>query len=174
MKKLFVVVTIAAGALAFAGQALADTQELTVTPFNTTPGATADTDVDVFVPTTAAATAKIAVYVPAGYVVNTALPAGSKIGAVDAELSIAGAMVEATGSINADDPARYATDPASQACAAGTHAAVWLVTLTDAGQTLSVAVFVDPTTDIRRGCVREDTAPLIGPYAVLTPKKREP
>jgi hypothetical protein len=144
--KLVVVVAITAGALVFAGQALADTQELTVTPFSSTPGATADTDIDVFVPTTAAATQKVAVYVPAGYVVNTALPSGTKVGDVDAELSIAGAMVEATGSINADDPAKYATDPTLPSCAPGTHAAVWLATLTAAGQTLSVAVYVDPTT----------------------------
>ena len=69
MRKLLFLFCLAC-TLAGAPSALADTQELLVTPYATVAGAKADTDIDLFVPETSAPTAKVAVYVPAGFDLN--------------------------------------------------------------------------------------------------------
>src|SRR5205085_2340317 len=48
----------------------------------------------------------------------------------------------ATGKVFVDNPANYLT----QTCAPGTHAAVWLLKTTAAGQEVDVPVYVDPAT----------------------------
>src|SRR5207247_2498449 len=65
-------------ALVAVPSALADTQELLISPFSTVAGAKADTDISVFVPETAAPTAKIAVYVPAGFDLDLSGALGAK------------------------------------------------------------------------------------------------
>jgi len=138
-----------AGALGIVPSAFADTQELLVTPYSTTGGAKADTDIDVFSPDTAAPTAKFAVYVPTGFDLDLTGTPGTKIGDASAVLlakQLGGTKVQATGSVTVDDPAKYATDPAAQACDANPHAAVWHLTLVASAQTIDVPIFVDRTT----------------------------
>ena len=85
------------------------------------------------------------IYAPTGYTAVLAQPAGTQIGTVEAQVQvrepIAGAVLPLTGTITAANPAAYTTNQ----CAPGTHAAVWLLTLQAAGQTLTVPVYVDPT-----------------------------
>jgi hypothetical protein len=132
--------------LALAAPALADTDELDVLPFVTTPGAVAPTAIDLSVPTTAAPTAKVAVYVPAGYVLDLTAPAGTKVGGGTVQLvGPSGSSAGGEGDLIADDPAKYEANPQAQACAPGRHAAVWLLSTTIGGQPLQTAVFVDAT-----------------------------
>lgn len=146
MRKL-IFLALLVGAFTIVPSALADTQELLVTPFSTAAGGKADTDIDVFSPETAAPTAKVAVYVPG--TVDVSGPVGTKVGTADATLlakQLGGTKVQATGTITVDDPAKYAADPAAMACDANAHAAVWSLALTSTAGTLQVPVFVDRTT----------------------------
>ena len=148
MRKLLFLFCLAC-TLAGAPSALADTQELLVTPYATVAGAKADTDIDLFVPETSAPTAKVAVYVPAGFDLNLSGAPNTKIGDATGEVlakGLGGVKLSLTGAITVDDPAKYASDPVSQACDANPHAAVWLLTLSASGQSLSIPVFVDRTT----------------------------
>ena len=147
MKRLFVLAALCVGALMLVGEAPAttrdtDTQELLVVPFNTAPGAQTDTDIEVYVPPTDAATAKVSIYAPTGYGVNTSLAPGTKIGDIEGAVNIKqlGTNVDVTGTLTTDDPAKYATDPNAQACAPGTHAAVWVASIGASGSALERAV----------------------------------
>lgn len=165
MIRIVTLLALATGALMFAAPAFADTQELIVQPFPASLGAKADTDIDLAIPETEAPTAKIQVYVPAGYTVDLSAAPGKALGNVDATLNakdLGGTDVQATGTIVVDDPLKYTADPRAQACAAGQHAAVWLLNLTASGQTIQLPVFVDPTTgaDTANGAYVLQTCPL--------------
>jgi len=94
--------------------------------------------------------ARVELFVPQGYVVDLTQRIGSKIGAgIAAILDASGAPsgpAFADGVLVVADPATFATDPAAQACAPGTHAAAWEVSLSVLGQTLSLPIFLDPVT----------------------------
>lgn len=90
------------------------------------------------------ATAKVAVYVPAGYGTRIDRVPGTVIGSVlDASVDVVGAVGRATGTVVAGDPAAYTAD----ACAPGTHLAVWLVHLTGDGLDQTIPLYVDPVLD---------------------------
>jgi hypothetical protein len=109
--------------------------ELFVFPFATTPGATAETDVDLSLPPSSTlAIASVTVYVPAGYALDGDRPVGSAIGA--ATVFAAGSPVPLSAGLFTADPAASAADP----CAPGSHAAVWTAALGSS----SLTVFVDP------------------------------
>jgi hypothetical protein len=148
--------------------AFADTQELLVTPYSTTVGGKADTDIDIFSPDTAAPTAKVAVYIPGSLDLTGAV--GTKIGDASAVLlakQLGGTKVQATGTITVDDPAKYAADPTAAACDANQHAAVWLLTLSASGQSIAVPLFIDQTTGadtalgsfVLQACLRSPDVP---------------
>lgn len=86
------------------------------------------------------------IYVPTGYTATLNQAAGTQIGTVGAQVQvrepIAGAVLPLEGTIRTDNPATHAANQ----CAPGPHAAVWVLTLTASGQTLTVPVYVDPTT----------------------------
>ena len=85
------------------------------------------------------------IYAPTGYTAVLAQAAGTQVGTVEAQVQvrepIAGAVLPLTGTITAASPAAYTANQ----CAPGTHAAVWLLSLQAAGQTLTVPVYVDQT-----------------------------
>jgi hypothetical protein len=92
-------------------------------------------------------TAAVELLVPRGYTVDLALPAGREIGVVFADIAdAAGSPSRASTAavLVVDDPAKYAADPAARACAPGLHAAVWVAPLSVLGQSLMLAVFLDP------------------------------
>jgi hypothetical protein len=91
-------------------------------------------------------TTQISVSVPQGYSLDLTRPVGSEVG------DLGGSLVDATGggytSVDAtlvtEDPAKYASNAAAQACAPGTHAAVWSATFPVlGGRSLSLPLFVD-------------------------------
>jgi hypothetical protein len=91
--------------------------------------------------------AAINVYVGAGYAAKLDQPAATVIGAVDATAfsHTVGLALPLTGTVATDAPASYTAQ--STACArTPTSAAVWILNLSVAGQTLKVPVFVNPTT----------------------------
>jgi hypothetical protein len=133
-------------ALALAVPALGDTQELDVRAWQNGLGTTAETEIDVYATQSGAATAKVTVYAPTGYNANLSAAVGTKLGTADSVFSEAGATKEMTGDVLADDPTKYASDPTAQACAPGTHAAVWTLTLGSGADAQTVHFFVDPAT----------------------------
>src|SRR5262249_7457296 len=63
----------------------------------------------------------------------------------EADLSVSGTDVPAQGTVAEADASGAATDPAAQACAPGPHAAEWTMSLSANGQSLTVPIYVDPT-----------------------------
>jgi hypothetical protein len=142
MRKLFVSVILVALALAASASAGASTPTFVAATFVTTPGALSDVDLDLTVSSENAAPAKIVIYVPQGYGLNTATPSGSTVGAIDATALLSGNPLQIpTGSIVVDNPANYTANPEAQACAPGTHAAVWLAHVAN----FTIPIYIDPT-----------------------------
>ena len=79
--------------------------------------------------------------------VDLARPVGDDVGFLFVELLDVGgtSSISASGEIVVEDPAKYVTDPAAQACAPGTHSAVWLAALRVLGQELRLPLFLDST-----------------------------
>jgi len=91
--------------------------------------------------------ARVSVFVPQGYALDLGRSAGTKVASVIAFVGdVAGVSspVFVDGEVVVDDPAKYASDAAAQACAPGTHAAVWRATLSVLGQPFDMPIFLDP------------------------------
>jgi hypothetical protein len=154
LKKFLAGVALAAAALLLGAAAPAraedTTYELDAVAYQSGVGRVADTELDLYFPSSTAAPAAITTYVPAGYTLATGQAAGTQVGVVDGgAVLFSGAERPITGSqIVADDPAKHAGD----ACAPGTHTAVWIANVTiDTGGgplTIPVPIYVDPTTGV--------------------------
>jgi hypothetical protein len=137
------------GALFAAGNALAAfTPTIAVGHQPASTGASGTTSIRVVVPRDDDPLFKATIYVPVGYTATLNQPTGTQIGDLPSERTqvqvrepIAGAVLPLSGVITTDNPANHTTS----ACAPGLHAAVWLLTLSLAGQTLTVPAYVDPT-----------------------------
>jgi hypothetical protein len=127
--------------LGASGAAAATTPSLLAVPFRTTPGVVADTELDLTFQDQGAPPAKVVLYVAKGYSANMSQAVGTKIADVFGTVSAGGSTQSPTGQIVVDEPSKYATDAQAQACAPGTHTAVWLIQI----GALSIPVFVDPT-----------------------------
>jgi hypothetical protein len=101
------------------------------------------TTIHVSIPAATAAIAAINIFVPSGYGAALTQPAGTSIGNVDAQALAhdGGLTLPLSGSVTTDDPAKHTTDP----CSPITNAAVWIMNLSVAGETLHVPVYVNPT-----------------------------
>ena len=143
MRRFFLSIVLAALALIGSASAAASTPTLVAVTFVATPGALSDVDLDLTVSAPDnAPPAKIVIYVPTGYGLNTSTPAGSKVGTIDATAVLGGSSLTIpTGDIVADNPANYVSQPAAQACAPGTHAAVWVAH----AASFAIPIYVDPT-----------------------------
>ncbi len=144
MGRFVLLATVLAGlALAAAAPAFGDTTEFYAIAYDTALGRSSDTELDVFLPPSGPAEASIVFYAPQGYGVTVGQPAGTKIGAVAANVTVGGSTtaVEADGDLVADDPAKYV----GNTCAPGIHAAVFVANLSAAGVTVQVPLYVDPT-----------------------------
>jgi hypothetical protein len=130
------VATAAAAALALAGNAFA-TQTIAVSQSSTSltiKASQAQSDPQ---------PAKITIYVPGGYQLNTSAAAGSKIGTTSGHVFARDLNVQLPleGDVVVDDPAKHTTDT----CSPGAHTAVWILQLTVAGNTINLPVYVSPT-----------------------------
>ena len=135
-------------ALALAGNALSKTQ-LVVTGATET-GASAQTIVQVKEEQTDAAPFKISIYLPTGYIANLGQSVGVQIGTVDAGLQallVSTDVIAASGTVLVGDKSASALQASATQCTGtATHAAIWVMRIQVAGQTLDVPLFVDPTT----------------------------
>lgn len=91
------------------------------------------------------ALAKTTMYVPAGYSLKLGDAPGSRIGETYVAYLDGGGFSSGDGTVTTGDPATLPGDPAAQACAPGSHAAVWVVSYKAGKQTGSVRFYVDPT-----------------------------
>jgi hypothetical protein len=145
--KTLLVATAAALMLAFASSAVAAyTPHLSITHTPLTLAGGGSTDLTVSFDQADDATAKVTIYVPQGYTGTLGAAAGTQLGTIDASI-IAFAIsptqpLPLKGVIQADDPAKYVTNP----CSPGTHEAVWLLRLQAAGTELAVPGYVDTVT----------------------------
>jgi hypothetical protein len=145
--KTLLVATAAALSLAFAGSALAAyTPHLAITHTPLTLAGGGTTDLSISFDQADDATAKVTIYVPQGYTGTLGVSPGTQLGTIDASI-IAFAIsptqpLPLKGVIQADDPAKYVTNP----CSPGTHEAVWLLRLQAAGTELAVPGYVDTVT----------------------------
>lgn len=101
------------------------------------------TTIHIGIPQSTDPIARIAIYVPAGYVANLTAPAATTIGDVTASgfARDLGLTVPLSGSVVIDNAIQHVSD----VCAPGAHAAVWILNLSVAGQTIALPVYVDPT-----------------------------
>src|SRR5919199_3368442 len=137
----------AAAALALAAPSMAQNEpEFTVVPYDVALGQVADTELDLILPSSTAAPAKVTIYAAPGYTADLTQAPGTKVGDVFATVASGGASLDVRGDVVADNPANYAADPRAQACAPGTHAAVWVITITLGGTSLRIPIYVDATT----------------------------
>ena len=139
MKTILRLVTVGAvgvTALAFAGNALA-TQRLSVTQSATS------LTIKVTQDATDQQPAKIQIYVPAGYTLNTSAAPGATIGTTTGVVIArdqGNIDLPLTGDVLVADPAQHAKD----ACSQGAQA-VWVLQLSVAGQTINLPVYINAT-----------------------------
>jgi hypothetical protein len=134
-------------ALAFAGSALAaNTATVAVSHTPMVLNGSSSTTIHVSIPKTTDPIAAINIYVPAGYTPNLSQAAGTNIGSVEASaFSYDNSLtLPLSGSVTTDAPANHASD--SSACArTAASAAVWILNLSVAGQTIALPLYINPT-----------------------------
>lgn len=155
MNRRFRLATLVAGALvglAFAGSALASyTPRLAVSHNVVATAGAHPTTIHVSVPQSDDPTAVLQIYAPAGYTFAASAP-GTTLGAASGTIFArdTGLTLPLAGTVVAADPAQY-TGPPNNVCSPGTHFAVWLLSLSVAGQTIAIPIYVDPTAGAEAG-----------------------
>jgi hypothetical protein len=134
--KLAVLALASTAALALAGNALA-AQKLSVTQTATS------LTIKVSQAQTDPQPAKIQIFVPTGYSLNTAAAPGTVIGTTSGSVFARDANIPLPLS---GDVVVAAPNTDAAPCFTGTHLAVWVLRLQVAGQSISLPVAVDPTT----------------------------
>jgi hypothetical protein len=173
-KPIRLIVFACAGALALAVAALAAasyTPSMGIFQATYKPGGKAPVTVVVAQEQADDPTARIVIYAPAGYNVTLGQAAGTTIGTVAAGvqvLDLSQNRIVLTGSVKADAPANYVSNP----CAPGLHEAVWTLNAALPGQPANpIPVYVDHTTGAEAGfssakmtvCFRDPTLPAADP-----------
>jgi len=137
MSKLAIVL-VPALTLVLPAAAGADTPTFEAATFNAAVGATSDVDLDLSISADNASPARIVIYAPQGYSLNTGVPANTSVGTIDATAVVGGTSLQIPeGKIVSDNPANYTAN----ACAPGAHTAVWVA---HAGS-FAIPIYVDPT-----------------------------
>jgi len=135
--------TGAAAALAVAAPAMASyTPRLAVSHKTVSKAGNHPTTIHVTMPAADDPTARIQILVPPGYSLSPKAP-GTVIGSGTGDVLARdqGLTLPLTGPVTEADPAAHATD----ACDPKAHVAVWVLTLSVAGQGLALPVYVDQT-----------------------------
>jgi hypothetical protein len=133
--KLAVLAGAVTTALAFAGNALA-VQKLSISQSATS------LTIKVTQAQTDQQPAKITIYVPSGYTINSSAAPGTTIGTTSGSIFARDANIPLplSGNVVVAPPSTNAPG-----CATGTHMAVWNLALSVAGQAINLPVHVDPT-----------------------------
>src|SRR5262245_15710142 len=94
-------------------------------------------------------TAQLAIYAPAGTTVKTDAAPGATVGTVTAQIAahlLGGAIVPLAGEVKVAPPGAVTPTQVAQCAGPGvTPTVIWLMSLTAAGQTLNVPIYVVPT-----------------------------
>jgi hypothetical protein len=144
MKRGLTLAAVAAVVLVLAGVALAaNTASISVTHTPMATSSSQATTIHVKIPQATDPIARIAIYAPSGYTANLGAAAGSTIGQVGASAFArdTGLILPLSGSVTTESPAAHTND----VCSPGTNAAVWMLNLSVAGQTVQVPLYVNPT-----------------------------
>jgi hypothetical protein len=141
-------VAAAVGAmLAFGGAAFAaNTGTVAVWHTPLVLGGSSSTTIHINLPQATDPIAAINIYVPPGYTLNTSQAAGTNIGSVDATAFSHdnNLTLPLTGNVTTDAAASHVSD--STTCTGvPTSAAVWILNLSVAGQTIPLPLYVNPT-----------------------------
>jgi hypothetical protein len=140
-------VVAGAAALAFAGSALAaNTATVAVWHTPMVLNGSSSTTIHVSIPKATDPIAAINIYLPAGYTPTLSQAAGTTIGSVEASAFSYdnNLTLPLSGSVTTDAPANHASD--SAACAkTASSAAVWILNLSVAGQTIALPLYVNAT-----------------------------
>jgi hypothetical protein len=133
--------------LAFAQSAFAaNTGSISVTHDPLVLAGSKTTTIHVAVPQTTDPIAAVNIYTPSGYQVNLGQAAGTKIGTVDATAYSQDQKLTLplSGDVTVDNPANHTSD-STQCARTPTSAAVWIMNLSVAGQTIPLPVYVNKT-----------------------------
>lgn len=118
-------------------------------------------------PGTPVPVAQVTIDLAPGYAASALAPgaqAGFAVLSASSGSGLSGAIALVSGELTADDPARYATDLAAQACAPGPYTAVWRFSASVLGLSYTLPIFVGhPTGDTQRVELRFCPPPLAGP-----------
>jgi hypothetical protein len=109
-------------------------------------GGSSSTTIHIALPQATDPIAAINIYLPTGYTLNLSQAPGTNIGSVDAAAFSHdnNLTLPLSGTVTTDAPANHAAD--STACArTATSAAVWILNLSVAGQTIALPLYVNPT-----------------------------
>lgn len=118
-----------------------DSPQLQVIPYVSALGRPTETELDLSIPAGSPAAARVVVYVPNGYGAHLTHVPGTKIADVAATIDARGTRLPLQGQAVADNPASHT----AQSCAPGLHAAVWVIQLPTQTRTLTIPMYVDPT-----------------------------
>jgi hypothetical protein len=137
LRAALVAAVAAATLVAAATAAAANTATVGITVAGTS------TTLHVSVPQATDPIAAINFFVPTGYTANFSAASGTNIGNVDAQANghDVGLTLPLSGPVTVTSP----TAAAGDVCSPGTHAAIWNLNLSVAGQTLVLPVYLDPT-----------------------------
>jgi hypothetical protein len=116
-------------------------------------------------------TAKVTLYAPQGYSSTLDQASGTRLGAARGTVilkRLGGARRHITGSVRADSPSTYTTNPelsthATACTGTASHSAVWVLSLTLNGQPFDIPIYVDPVTasaDTTFGALKLQFCPL--------------
>jgi len=167
MKNVIAALT-AVAALAFAGGALAaNTGTLSVSHDPTVLAGSKSTTIHVSLPQADQPIAAISIYAPSGYQTTLSQAAGTTIGTVDATAfsHTAGLVLPLSGNVVTADPASFA-DKSAQCTGSPTSAAVWVLNLSVAGQTIQLPVYVNPTAGPEQALGAEKISVCLPPWDV--------
>ena len=139
MRRGITIAAATAAALTLAGVALAANGASVGVSQSSSKGTT----IHVSIPQATDPIARIAIYVPAGWSANLGAAAGTTIGQVTASAFSRdqGLILPLSGNVVTDNPAAHTSD----VCSPGSNAAVWILNLTVAGESIQLPLYVNPT-----------------------------
>lgn len=148
--RLGLLAVMGGAALVFAGVALAAYGPTLTVSAGVTDSGTPTTDIAFFQTNSDDPTARAVILAPLGFTATLSQTPGTQIGTLDGSVfagDLGGAIVPVDGTVVVGDPTNATLMGAAQQCTGvATHAAIWLLNVSAAGQSLPapVPVYVDP------------------------------
>jgi hypothetical protein len=167
MKRVIAALSVFA-ALAFAqGAFAANTGTIAVSHDPMVPAGSRSTTLHITLPQADEPIAAINIYAPSGYQANLSQAPGTTIGTVDATAfsHAAGLVLPLSGNVVAANPAGF-TQQSTQCTGNPASAAVWVLNLSVAGQTIQLPVYVNPTAGPEQALGAEKISVCLPPWDI--------